>query len=65
MLHQQVDHYQVDFSICFLFLLIEYYLGTGSIASPDDEILNLIKYLKENMNRLQILTQKFTNESKA
>jgi hypothetical protein len=26
--------------------------------------LNLIKYLKENTNRLQLLTQKFTNEGR-
>jgi hypothetical protein len=32
--------------------------------SPDDETLNLIKYLKENINRLQLLAQKFTNEGK-
>jgi hypothetical protein len=37
---------------------------TGSILSPDDETLDLIKYLKENINRLQLLTQKFTNEGK-
>ncbi|CAF0886338.1 unnamed protein product [Rotaria sordida] len=36
--------------------------GSGSISSPDDEIVNLIKYLKENINRLQLLCQKFTNE---
>ncbi|UJR23878.1 hypothetical protein I4U23_026850 [Adineta vaga] len=36
--------------------------GTGSISSPDDETLNLIKYLKENVHRLQLYSQKFTNE---
>jgi hypothetical protein len=38
------------------------YLGIGNISSPDDETLNLIKYLRENINRLQLLNQKFTNE---
>ena len=37
-------------------------IGIGNILSPDDETLNLIKYLKENVNRLQLLVQKFTNE---
>jgi hypothetical protein len=37
-------------------------LGIGNISSPDDETLNLIKYLRENINRLQLLNQKFTNE---
>ncbi|CAF4804122.1 unnamed protein product [Rotaria sp. Silwood1] len=36
--------------------------GSGSISSPDDETANLIKYLNENVNRLQLLSQKFTNE---
>jgi hypothetical protein len=36
--------------------------GIGNISSPDDETLNLIKSLRENINRLQLLTQKFTNE---
>ncbi|CAF4612181.1 unnamed protein product [Rotaria socialis] len=36
--------------------------GSGIIASPDNEIAQLIKYLKENVNRLQLLCQKFTND---
>ncbi|CAF3064392.1 unnamed protein product [Rotaria sp. Silwood2] len=36
--------------------------GSGSISSPDEEIINLIKYLKDNIGRIQALCQKFTNE---
>ncbi|CAF1971604.1 unnamed protein product [Rotaria magnacalcarata] len=36
--------------------------GSGIIASPDNEIAQLIKYLRENVNRLQLLCQKFTND---
>ncbi|CAF2869142.1 unnamed protein product [Rotaria sp. Silwood2] len=36
--------------------------GSGTISSPDDETANLIKYLKENANRLQLLCQKFNSE---
>ena len=39
------------------------WIGTGSISSPDGETLTLIKYLKENVGRLQIYIQKFTSES--
>ena len=36
--------------------------GIGNISSPDEEVMNLVKYLKENAQRLQILAQKFSNE---
>ncbi|CAF4961456.1 unnamed protein product, partial [Rotaria sp. Silwood1] len=36
--------------------------GSGSISSPDEETINLIKYLKDNIGKIQALCQKFTNE---
>ena len=40
-------------------------LATGSISSPDDDILGLIKYLKENIGKLQLFCQKYNTEGKA
>lgn len=37
--------------------------ANGNLPSPEDELQNLIKYLKENAHRLQLLIQKFTNEN--
>lgn len=37
-------------------------LGSGSISSPDEETANLIKFFKENVNKLHALCQKFTTE---
>lgn len=37
-------------------------LSAGNASHSDDEILNLVKYLKENVNRLQLLIQKYTND---
>ncbi|UJR24936.1 hypothetical protein I4U23_006300 [Adineta vaga] len=36
--------------------------GSGSISSPDEDTINLIKYLKENIGKLQSIGQRFTNE---
>jgi hypothetical protein len=36
--------------------------AAGSISSPDEETSNLIKFFKDNINRLQTACQKFTNE---
>ncbi|CAF3494790.1 unnamed protein product [Adineta steineri] len=36
--------------------------GSGSISSPDEETINLIKYFKENLGKLQLYCQKYTNE---
>jgi hypothetical protein len=38
------------------------YSGSGSILSPDEETINLLKYFKENIGKIQLLCQKFTNE---
>ncbi|CAF3771978.1 unnamed protein product, partial [Adineta steineri] len=35
---------------------------SGSISSPDEETINLIKYFKENLGKLQLYCQKYTNE---
>jgi hypothetical protein len=43
-------------------MLFNIHPGSGSISSPDEETINLIKYLKENIGKLQTLCQKFTNE---
>ncbi|CAF4602568.1 unnamed protein product [Rotaria socialis] len=36
--------------------------GSGAISNPDEEIINLIKYLKENLSKLQAICLKYTNE---
>lgn len=38
--------------------------GTGSIVNPDDDTLGLIKYLKENIGKLQFFAQKFFSDGK-
>jgi hypothetical protein len=42
--------------------MIKNITGTGNISSPDEETINLIKFLKENVSKLQSLCQRFTNE---
>ena len=58
-------HYQVSQSNMFLFSFNttkKEFLGSGSISSPDEETIQLIKYFKETINRLPPYYQKFTNE---
>lgn len=38
------------------------YVGNGSIPSSDEETIQLIKFLRENITRLQAYCQKFSNE---
>lgn len=38
------------------------YVGSGNISSPDEEIIQLTKFLRENISRLQAYCQKFSNE---
>ena len=47
----------MDTSFCFS-------LGTGTIVNFDEDTLNLIKYFKENIIKLQHRAQKFFNEGK-
>ncbi|CAF2078968.1 unnamed protein product [Rotaria magnacalcarata] len=36
--------------------------GSGAISNPDEETINLIKYLKENLSKLQAICLKYANE---
>ena len=38
------------------------YSGIGNIVSPDEETSNLIKYLKDNIIKIQSICQRVTNE---
>ena len=53
-------------SVIFLLTVIRKKLfnivGSGSISSPDEDTINLIKYFKDNVTKLQSLCQKFASD---
>lgn len=53
--HRRINENLIVF--CFWFEI-----GSANVPSPDDEITSLVKYLKENLSRIQSYIQKFTNE---
>ena len=47
-----------------MYIYFYVYSESGNISNPDEEILNLIKYLKDNLVLLQSFYKKFSNEGK-